>query len=181
MSGSKWTAAWRGFLRNYVKVLRRNKADWLKKGKGDLPPDKELWDDIILGYQQAHEVPVYDYMARNFVVCDHWFSSVAGPTWPNRMYAMTGGVPAADEDLGLPDWLPGFIKRKVREAPFYKGWAFPPMVAPGPVAVVLARPSDAPRGRLRLSAERGSRDVLHGRKLRLFQPPDIARRHHLPR
>ncbi len=114
-----------GFLANYAKVLKRNKAEWRRKNKGELPPDEQLWDDIVLGYQQANEVPVYDYLARNFVVCDRWFSSVAGPTWPNRLYAMTGGVPSADEDLDLPAWVPGFIKRKVRDAPLYKGRAFP--------------------------------------------------------
>jgi phospholipase C len=114
-----------GFLSNYIKVLERNKKAWKAKDKGDLPPDKDLWDDVVLGYQQAHEVPVYDYIARNYVVCDRWFSSVAGPTWPNRLYAMTGGMPEADDTLDLPSWIPGFVKRKVKEAPLYKGKAFP--------------------------------------------------------
>ena len=113
-----------GFLRNYIKVLDRNKKAWRKDKKGRLPPVSELWDDVVLGYQQAHEVPVYDYIARNFVVCDRWFSSVAGPTWPNRMYAMTGGVPDKD-DLGLPSWVPDFITSRVGGAPIYKGKAFP--------------------------------------------------------
>jgi phospholipase C len=26
-------------------------------------------------------------LAKEFVVCDHWFSSVPGPTWPNRLFA----------------------------------------------------------------------------------------------
>jgi phospholipase C len=114
-----------GFLRNYVEVLARNKERWVKDKKGRLPPDDQLWENAVLGYQQAHEVPVYDWIARNFVVCDRWFSSVAGPTWPNRMYAMTGGPGIADETLGLPGWLPGFMKTKVKQAPFYKSRAFP--------------------------------------------------------
>jgi len=31
-------------------------------------------------------VPVISTLARNFVVCDRWFSSVPGPTWPNRFF-----------------------------------------------------------------------------------------------
>ena len=31
-------------------------------------------------------VPVISTLARNFVVCDHWHSSVPGPTWPNRFF-----------------------------------------------------------------------------------------------
>ncbi len=31
-------------------------------------------------------IPVISTLARNFVVCDHWHSSVPGPTWPNRFF-----------------------------------------------------------------------------------------------
>ena len=29
-------------------------------------------------------------LAEEFVVCDNWFSSMPGPTWPNRFYLMSG-------------------------------------------------------------------------------------------
>jgi len=35
-------------------------------------------------------VPVISSLARNFVVCDRWFSSVPGPTWPNRFFLHAG-------------------------------------------------------------------------------------------
>ena len=35
-------------------------------------------------------VPVITALARNFVVCDRWFSSVPGPTWPNRFFLHAG-------------------------------------------------------------------------------------------
>ena len=31
-------------------------------------------------------LPVMTTLARSFVVCDRWFSSVPGPTWPNRFF-----------------------------------------------------------------------------------------------
>lgn len=31
-------------------------------------------------------VPVITSLAQSFVVCDRWFSSVPGPTWPNRFF-----------------------------------------------------------------------------------------------
>ena len=31
-------------------------------------------------------VPVISSLAQNFVVCDRWFSSLPGPTWPNRFF-----------------------------------------------------------------------------------------------
>lgn len=39
-------------------------------------------------------LPALATLAREFVVCDHWFSSVPGPTWPNRFFvhcATSGG------------------------------------------------------------------------------------------
>jgi phospholipase C len=32
-------------------------------------------------------LPVIQQLAREFAVCDRWFSSVPGPTWPNRFFA----------------------------------------------------------------------------------------------
>jgi phospholipase C len=33
------------------------------------------------------KLPVLSTLAREFVLCDHWHSSVPGPTWPNRFFA----------------------------------------------------------------------------------------------
>ncbi|MES2639503.1 MAG: alkaline phosphatase family protein [Myxococcota bacterium] len=33
----------------------------------------------------ATDVPVYDFLARNFVVCNRWFATEGSFTWPNRM------------------------------------------------------------------------------------------------
>jgi phospholipase C len=40
------------------------------------------------------QLPVLNALAREFLVCDRWFSSMAGPTQPNRMFthAATSGV-----------------------------------------------------------------------------------------
>jgi phospholipase C len=40
-------------------------------------------------------VPVLTALAREFAVCDHWFSSLPGPSWPNRHFvhaASSGGL-----------------------------------------------------------------------------------------
>ena len=34
-------------------------------------------------------MPVASTLAREFAVCDRWFSSLPGPTWPNRFFAHT--------------------------------------------------------------------------------------------
>ena len=40
------------------------------------------------------QLPVLNALAREFVVCDRWFSSMPGPTEPNRMFmhAATSGT-----------------------------------------------------------------------------------------
>jgi phospholipase C len=35
-------------------------------------------------------LPVLRQLAREFVLCDRWFSSMPGPTWPNRLFAIAG-------------------------------------------------------------------------------------------
>jgi len=35
-------------------------------------------------------VPILSTLARNFTVCDHWFASVPGRTWPNRFFLHAG-------------------------------------------------------------------------------------------
>jgi phospholipase C len=36
------------------------------------------------------QLPVLNFLARQFGVCDNWFASVPGPTWPNRFFAVAG-------------------------------------------------------------------------------------------
>jgi phospholipase C len=45
---------------------------------------------LVMGYHTADHVPVFDELARQFCVCDRWFSSLLGPTFPNRYYALAG-------------------------------------------------------------------------------------------
>jgi phospholipase C len=52
---------------------------------------------IVMGYFQAAEVPVYDFLATEFSIGDRWFSSVLGATWPNRLY-LTSGKAAGSRD-----------------------------------------------------------------------------------
>jgi phospholipase C len=54
----------------------------------------------VMGYYGRAGVPVLWGLADGFVTCDRWFSSVLGPTWPNRMY-MHGGT-----SLGVTDNVP---------------------------------------------------------------------------
>jgi phospholipase C len=46
--------------------------------------------DPVMGYHDESHVWAYDYLARSFTVCDRWFSSVPGPTIPNRLFSLAG-------------------------------------------------------------------------------------------
>ncbi len=72
----------RGFIKNFL-ATRENK----KKEHVELPP--EYWAFPMGHYGQQH-LPTYDFLARNFCVCDSWHSSVPGDTWPNRLFALAG-------------------------------------------------------------------------------------------
>jgi phospholipase C len=46
--------------------------------------------DEIMKYFGVGELTAIHELARNFTICDHWFSSVPGPTWCNRLFALSG-------------------------------------------------------------------------------------------
>jgi phospholipase C len=44
----------------------------------------------IMAYYPKGSLPVIHTLAENFTICDHWFSSLPGPTWPNRFLVHSG-------------------------------------------------------------------------------------------
>ena len=51
---------------------------------------------------KPEKVPVLTQLARQFAVCDRWFSSIPGPTFPNRAFAH-GSTSIGRVDMGV-DW-----------------------------------------------------------------------------
>ncbi|WP_176593836.1 alkaline phosphatase family protein [Sphingobium sp. EM0848] len=45
-----------------------------------------------MGYFTREDIPFHYALAEAFTICDHYHSSVMGPTWPNRLYWMTGMI-----------------------------------------------------------------------------------------
>jgi phospholipase C len=60
----------------------------------------------IMSYFPAGFLPAFHALAQDFTVCDRWYSSVPGPTWPNRFFALSGTslgrilMPTGITDLG---------------------------------------------------------------------------------
>ncbi|MBY8880785.1 alkaline phosphatase family protein [Actinacidiphila acidipaludis] len=46
----------------------------------------------VMGYYTRDDIPFQFALAENFTICDNYFCSVLGPTWPNRLYWMTGTI-----------------------------------------------------------------------------------------
>ena len=53
-----------------------------------------------MGYHTRQDIPFQFALAESFTLCDEYFCSVMGPTWPNRMYWMTGMIDPEGRDGG---------------------------------------------------------------------------------
>jgi phospholipase C len=80
-----------------------------------------------MGYFTGEHLPVTDLLARNFAVCDHWFSALPAGTQANRLMAMAGYSRIAHNIQPLPthdlvyDWLE---KHNVRWRVYHEGLPF---------------------------------------------------------
>jgi len=74
------------FLKDFALQLERDRKSPDQKHPllpGTLPAD-------ILGIFTPKQLPVLSTLAREYAVCDYWFSSVPTMTWPNRAFACAG-------------------------------------------------------------------------------------------
>ena len=44
----------------------------------------------VMGYHSYDNVPTYDALAREFAICNRWFCSFPGETFPNRFFELSG-------------------------------------------------------------------------------------------
>lgn len=49
-------------------------------------PTKDHIGDIMACFNTQTQLPVIHQLAREFAICDNWYSSLPGPTWPNRFF-----------------------------------------------------------------------------------------------
>jgi phospholipase C len=74
-----------GFVQNYVDT-------------GSVAPER------IMRCYTPEQLPVLNALAREFAVCDRWFSSLPGPTFPNRFFALaasSGGLDGSPSKLDI--------------------------------------------------------------------------------
>jgi phospholipase C len=61
---------------------------------------------LVMDYFGPDDLPVYAALAREFGVCDHWFTSHVGSTFPNRFVLLTGDLnrdPVGNVELDEPE------------------------------------------------------------------------------
>ncbi len=77
-----------GFVRNFAAFY------------GDKAKDEDR--QLIMSYYPHMALHALHRLARDFTICDHWFSSVPGPTWPNRFFAFSG---TSNGKVDMPDGI----------------------------------------------------------------------------
>ena len=95
---------------------------WLRAGESDL---------YAIGYYTAADLPFFAGATRDWTTCDRFFSSVLGPTFPNRFYLHAGQTDRITNTFDiseLPTIWDRLIDRKVScryyfsDAPFLGLW-----------------------------------------------------------
>jgi phospholipase C len=87
-----------GFVQSYYK-------------NGQLPGPGPGVEPEVMGYFTPTQVPVTDFLARSFAVCDQWYSCIPASTQPNRLMAMSGytlidgNVDVLKDQYLVYDWL----------------------------------------------------------------------------
>ncbi len=65
-------------------------------------------------------LPVLSTLARSFVVCDRWFASVPGPTWPNRFFVHAATSSGLIESPTDAQEIAGFLGARFRMRTIYE-------------------------------------------------------------
>jgi phospholipase C len=130
-----------GFIRAY------------RDSQGAVPP-------YVMGYFDRGTLPITWGLADAYASCDRWFSSLLGPTWPNRMYfhsGQSGGLTQNDlperGGIGWPSIHHRLSEAGVPWAYYYQDLPFVPLFKGVEIEGTIRRVSwdffdDAAAGRL---------------------------------
>jgi phospholipase C len=89
-----------GFAANYATTTT----------EGPTPPPQDI-GDVMACFATPAQLPVINQLARSFAICDQWYSSLPGPTWPNRFFvhgASSSGLDDSPSQAQMAGWeVPG--------------------------------------------------------------------------
>ncbi|WP_367873424.1 alkaline phosphatase family protein [Trinickia violacea] len=92
-----------------LEQLAGNNGGFVRNFARHYPRSSQAQRQDIMGYYPLDFLPALHTLGRQFTICDRWFSSLPGPTWPNRFFALSGtsmGEVAMPEGINAlePKW-----------------------------------------------------------------------------
>ncbi len=84
----------------------------------------DLWS---IGYYRRADLPFLGKAAPAFTVCDRFFASIMGPTFPNRFYSLSGVTDRLQNDqlpVSLPTIFDRFAAKRIPAAYYYGNFPF---------------------------------------------------------
>jgi phospholipase C len=69
--------------------------------EGPTPPPQDV-GDIMACFATKTQLPVIHQLATEFALCDQWYSSLPGPTWPNRFFVHGASSSGLDDSPSGP-------------------------------------------------------------------------------
>ncbi|HEY8117829.1 MAG TPA: alkaline phosphatase family protein [Methylophilaceae bacterium] len=76
--------------RNVAKQIADGNTGFVKDFASAYPSSTVKDHSLLMGYYEEGFLPALHALANDFTICDQWFSSLPGPTWPNRFFALSG-------------------------------------------------------------------------------------------
>nr|WP_206668184.1 alkaline phosphatase family protein [Pseudomonas caspiana] len=120
------------------------------------PPHPDQVIDIMSCFDTRYQLPAIYNLAAQFAICDHWYSSMPGPTWPNRFFlhgASSSGFDDSPTTAQMAGWeINGFKYPNGSIFQRLKGANIPYRIYHDAQANGLSLYSDAPNNGSRLGA-----------------------------
>lgn len=93
--------------RDVIEQIRDDNSGFVNSYVTRNPTSSQADRAQVMAYFPEGSLPVTHTLAKNFLVCNRWFSSLPGPTWPNRLFVHSGTslghvlMPDADNPLEI--------------------------------------------------------------------------------
>ncbi len=78
----------------------------------------EKYGPDVMGFYDRSQLPYYYALADRFTMCDRWFASVMGPTWPNRFYLHAGSSGGKKDNTGFVTGGPTTLWERMKDKGF---------------------------------------------------------------
>jgi phospholipase C len=77
-------------VEHILNALKNNNGEFVSEYEREYSYTTHDQRQRIMDYFGRGDLPVLHKLAEKFLICDHWYSSVPGPTWTNRFFVHSG-------------------------------------------------------------------------------------------